>query len=186
MTGKQYKFVEEYLKDFNGTQAAIRAGFSARSAHVQANRMLNNDKVLTQISEKKKELAKKAEDDWMSPINIANGFRNIYSRCMQAEPVMRWDATQRRMVQATDEEGQGIWQFDSSGANRAWENIAKHIGFFELDNSQKTPIINVNLLQQNNFYGNGEQAAGNHGELTDPSLFTLLPPPTSESDSQPG
>jgi len=32
LTGKEQKFVYEYLKDFNATQAAIRAGYSKRSA----------------------------------------------------------------------------------------------------------------------------------------------------------
>jgi phage terminase small subunit len=32
LTAKQRRFVEEYLLDFNATQAAIRAGYSARSA----------------------------------------------------------------------------------------------------------------------------------------------------------
>ena len=33
MTTKQARFVEEYLIDFNATQAAIRAGYSAKTAH---------------------------------------------------------------------------------------------------------------------------------------------------------
>ena len=32
LTPKQKRFVAEYLKDFNGTQAAIRAGFSPKRA----------------------------------------------------------------------------------------------------------------------------------------------------------
>ena len=32
LTGKQKRFVAEYRKDFNATQAAIRAGYSARNA----------------------------------------------------------------------------------------------------------------------------------------------------------
>ena len=32
MTPKQQRFVEEYLVDLNATQAAIRAGYSARTA----------------------------------------------------------------------------------------------------------------------------------------------------------
>ena len=38
-------FILEYLKDRNGTQAAIRAGYSPRSAHVTASRLLRNAKV---------------------------------------------------------------------------------------------------------------------------------------------
>ena len=39
---KQARFVEEYLIDLNATQAAIRAGYSPKTARVQASRMLAN------------------------------------------------------------------------------------------------------------------------------------------------
>ena len=42
MTDKQQRFVEEYLIDLNGTQAAIRAGYSVRSATEQGSRLLSN------------------------------------------------------------------------------------------------------------------------------------------------
>ena len=38
-------FALEYLKDFNGTQAAIRAGFSKKGARVTATRLLTNDAI---------------------------------------------------------------------------------------------------------------------------------------------
>jgi len=37
---QQHLFCGEYLKDFNGTQAAIRAGYSSRTARQQASRLL--------------------------------------------------------------------------------------------------------------------------------------------------
>lgn len=40
LTPKQQRFVEEYLVDLNGTQAAIRAGYSAKTANEQAARLL--------------------------------------------------------------------------------------------------------------------------------------------------
>ena len=33
LTNKQIAFINEYLKDFNATQAAIRAGYSAKTAY---------------------------------------------------------------------------------------------------------------------------------------------------------
>jgi phage terminase small subunit len=42
---KQKRFVEEYLIDLNGRQAAIRAGYSPTTAEVQASRLLSNAKV---------------------------------------------------------------------------------------------------------------------------------------------
>lgn len=39
---RQEMFVLEYLKDFNATNAAIRAGYSKKTAHVQGPRLLGN------------------------------------------------------------------------------------------------------------------------------------------------
>jgi phage terminase small subunit len=40
MTPRQQRFVDEYLIDLNATQAAIRAGYSARTAEQQGPRLL--------------------------------------------------------------------------------------------------------------------------------------------------
>lgn len=45
LTKKQQLFVDEYLIDLNATQAAIRAGYSAKTADQQGSRMLTNVKV---------------------------------------------------------------------------------------------------------------------------------------------
>jgi len=42
LTLKQPRFVAEYLKDLNATQAAIRAGYSRKTAEVQGSRLLRN------------------------------------------------------------------------------------------------------------------------------------------------
>lgn len=46
---KMAAFVREYVVDFNGTQAAIRAGYSRRSARVSASRMLAKANVQTAL-----------------------------------------------------------------------------------------------------------------------------------------
>ena len=40
LTGKRAAFVREYLKDFNGAQAAIRAGYSKKTARAIASELL--------------------------------------------------------------------------------------------------------------------------------------------------
>lgn len=40
LTPKQQRFVDEYLVDLNGTQAAIRAGYSAKTARSKAAQLL--------------------------------------------------------------------------------------------------------------------------------------------------
>ncbi len=48
----QYEtFCLEYIKDFNGRRAAIAAGYSEVSAHVQATRLLKNDNVQIRLKE---------------------------------------------------------------------------------------------------------------------------------------
>jgi phage terminase small subunit len=47
---KQATFVKEYLVDLNATQAAIRAGYSARTAHAQGPRLLGNVGVAAAIA----------------------------------------------------------------------------------------------------------------------------------------
>ena len=39
---KQHRFMVEYLVDLNATQAALRAGYSARTAAQQGSRLLKN------------------------------------------------------------------------------------------------------------------------------------------------
>ncbi len=50
MTPKQRRFVAEYLVDLNATQAALRAGYSARTAPQQGSRLLKNAQVQAAIA----------------------------------------------------------------------------------------------------------------------------------------
>lgn len=56
MKPKVQLFCEEFLKDFNGTQAAIRAGYSERSATEQAYDLLRKPQVAALIEQRKAEL----------------------------------------------------------------------------------------------------------------------------------
>lgn len=61
MTPKQERFVEEYLVDLNGTQAAIRAGYSARTANEQAVRILADVSVQKRLTERMQARAERTE-----------------------------------------------------------------------------------------------------------------------------
>src|SRR6266852_1828810 len=50
MTPKQTRFVAEYLKDLNATQAYIRAGYSSKGADVSGPRLLGNARVAAAIA----------------------------------------------------------------------------------------------------------------------------------------
>jgi len=52
LTNKQRVFIREYLRDFNATQAALRSGYSERSAYAIGSRLLKNVEVAAAIEEK--------------------------------------------------------------------------------------------------------------------------------------
>lgn len=49
MNKRQELFIQEYLIDLNGTQAAIRAGYSPKTANEQASRLLANVNIRARI-----------------------------------------------------------------------------------------------------------------------------------------
>lgn len=63
LTPKQAAFVREYLIDLNGTQAAIRAGYSANAAEVEASRLLRNAKVAAAVAEAQAARAERCQVD---------------------------------------------------------------------------------------------------------------------------
>jgi phage terminase small subunit len=110
------KFVDEYLKDLNGTQAAIRTGYSAKTANVQASRLLTNANIKAAIAAAQ---AKRAEAAQIDQQWVLTRLIEVAERCMQAnQPTGR------------DGEPLGEWKFEHSGANKALELIGKHLGMF--------------------------------------------------------
>lgn len=61
LTPRQALFVVEYLKDFNGKQAAIRAGYSKTGAEVTASRLLRGGKVSQAVAAKVNRIANRLE-----------------------------------------------------------------------------------------------------------------------------
>ena len=61
LTPRQARFVAEYLKDQNATQAAIRAGYSKGTAKQQGSRLLTNADVAAAVAKGQKRVAEKAE-----------------------------------------------------------------------------------------------------------------------------
>lgn len=122
LNARQEVFCKEYLIDLNATQAAIRAGYSERTASAQASRLLANVNILARVKELKDKRADELELDayW-----VLKRLKDISDRSMQAEPVMEFDHTEGMLVET------GEYQFDSTGANKATELIGKHIGMFD-------------------------------------------------------
>ena len=122
LTPKQSAFVAEYLVDLNATQAAIRAGYSPKTANEQASRLLANVNIAAAVAEAQAERATRTE---INQDYVLNNLVEITERCMQKRPVLGSFG-----VQITDEDGNRVWAFNSQGANRALELIGKHLGMF--------------------------------------------------------
>lgn len=62
LTVKQERFIEEYLIDYNATQAAIRAGYSEKSAYEIGSQNLRKVEIAEQIKERLNRLSMTAEE----------------------------------------------------------------------------------------------------------------------------
>lgn len=98
LTDKQQRFVNEYLIDLNATQAAIRAGYSKKTAQVQSARLLSNVMVSQYLSERRQALQGRTEitQDMVLRELAKIGFSDI-------RKVVRWGETQVRMVDGEDD-----------------------------------------------------------------------------------
>lgn len=80
LTPRQQRFVDEYLVDLNGTQAAIRAGYSPKTARAIANENLTKPDIAAAVQEAQKARADRvqidADDVLRRWIEIANADPN--------------------------------------------------------------------------------------------------------------
>ena len=107
LTPKQARFVEEYLVDLNAKQAAIRAGYSAKTAEVQGCRLLRNVQVAAAIQRAQAERSKRtAVTADMVVTELAKlGFANMldYMRLAGGERVVDLSAATRDQLAAIKE-----------------------------------------------------------------------------------
>lgn len=59
LTPKQARFVAEYMVDLNATQAAIRAGYSEKTAHTIGHENLSKPEIAAALAERQEALAEK-------------------------------------------------------------------------------------------------------------------------------
>lgn len=76
LSDRHQAFADQYVKlNFNGTQAAITAGYAETGAHVTANRLLKNPKIRSAIEARKREVADAMRSaSKVSPAEIITGL----------------------------------------------------------------------------------------------------------------
>lgn len=121
LTPKQRRFVDEYLVDLNATQAAIRAGYSLKTAKQIGSRLLTNVDIAAGVAAKQ---AVRAEATELSEQWVIDRLRENVERSMVAVPVMAFDHDKKQMVET------GEYTYQGNVANKALELIGKHRGMF--------------------------------------------------------
>lgn len=161
---KQTKFCEEYLIDFNGAQAAIRAGYSVKTARQMATENLSKPyieaylkkrldelKNETGITQKRvlEEYAKIAFFDIRKAYNVDGGLKG--PREFDDETAGVIASLESYEERVDDGDGEKIVAGTTKKIKlhdkiRALDSLGRHLGIFEKDNKQREiqiPVINV-------------------------------------------
>lgn len=98
LTAKQQRFVDEYLIDLNATQAAIRAGYSEKTARSISNENMTKPDIQAAIEKGMQARSGRVEitQDMVLRELAKIGFSDI-------RKVVRWGETQVRMVDGDDD-----------------------------------------------------------------------------------
>lgn len=153
LTEKQQRFVDEYLIDLNATQAAIRAGYSAKTADVQGSRMLGNIKVQQAIAEA---MAKRSKRTGVNQDRVVLELAKIafvkMTDIVDSEGRIRSNATDDdlsciesiKYKESDNEYGGSVErEVKISSKLKALELLGKHLGMWndKLDVNIASPIV---------------------------------------------
>lgn len=141
LTPKQARFVSEYLVDLNATQAAIRAGYSARTADDIGRQLLGKTPVAEAVAAQQK--AREVRTGVTADRVVAELARVAFGN---SRAVMRWSAggvTLRESSELTDDEAALVSEVSETVSQagtavklkthdkvRALELLGKHLGMF--------------------------------------------------------
>jgi phage terminase small subunit len=142
LTVKQEQFCNEYLVDLNATQAAIRAGYSAKTAAQQGFQLLKKTSVAKAIQKKIQERSRRTEinADW------------VLSQAAEVFKVAMGQSETKIVVREsigdgmTEHRTQEMEKHDLASANKALEIIGKHIDIKAFDNSVTN--LNVDMTEE--------------------------------------
>ena len=125
MTPKQQRFVDEYLKDLNATQAAKRAGYSAKTANEQGAQLLAKVSIREAVDKKMAARSErtKIDADWVLKRlagEAAADLAEIYTEDGKLKPIHKWPLVWRQGLVSgldVDEEFNYIVAKTAAGAN---------------------------------------------------------------------
>ena len=89
LTARQELFVNHYLIDFNATAAAIRAGYSKKTAQEQGSRLLNHPAVAAAVDAARTKAVEKAEITVQKVLSDLEDMRKGALECKQFSPAVR-------------------------------------------------------------------------------------------------
>lgn len=153
LTPKQERFCEEYLIDLNATQAAIRAGYSEKTAYSAGQRLLRNVEIQNRIAELKAERSKRTEitqDRVVKELAAmafakATDYAQITSNGVALTPTAHLTSVQQAAITGIKETQSGIEvKLDKT---KALELLGRHLGMFndklELSGAVANPYANL-------------------------------------------
>lgn len=164
LTARQWRFVTEYLIDLNGTQAAIRAGFSPKGADVTAIRLLGINRIAEEIAKHNDKRAKKVGLEAEGVLDelrkiVYGDTRKLYKEDgVTLKQPHEWDddtAACVSGVEVTEEfagRGEERELVGYTKRVKQWDKLAaiekamKHLGLFEKDNNQRTPNLSMQIV----------------------------------------
>lgn len=126
LTAKQELFVQEYLIDLNATQAAIRAGYSEKTAGQQGFELLKKPEIQSGINAAQQARAERTQ------INADYVLRTIHEtveRCKQAAPVLDKQG-KPVLVENGDGELVAAYTFEPQAVLKGAELLGKHLKMF--------------------------------------------------------
>lgn len=131
MTDRQKRFCNEYLIDCNATQAAIRAGYSKKTANEQGNRLLANVSVKAYIEAHLQEIHNEKTADAQEVLE----YLTSVMRGERTEQVLRLDGDGVQVVDSI--------QTPTHDKLKAAELIGKRYGMFKdaVDLGGAVPVV---------------------------------------------